>query len=73
MSAVAALSSEPVAKIRVMLVQALRSIGGKDAIPHLVAATEDADPAVRNAALHALSSFEGAVVSNVGGRSGGVR
>jgi len=73
MSAVAALSSEPVAKIRVMLVQALRSIGGKDAIPHLIAATEDADPAVRNAALHALSSFEGGVVSNVSGRSGGVR
>lgn len=71
--AVAALGSEPAAKIRAMLVQALPSLGGRDAIPHLIAASEDADPAVRNAALHALSSFEGAVVSNVGGRSGGVR
>ncbi|HDS62825.1 MAG TPA: HEAT repeat domain-containing protein [Methanofollis liminatans] len=72
-SAVAALSSEPAAKIRVMLVQALPSIGGRDAIPHLIAASEDADPAVRGAALHALSSFGGAVVDEVTGRTGGVR
>lgn len=62
----AALASEPVAKIRVMLVQALPSIGGRDAIPHLVAATEDADPAVRRAALQALSSFEDALVGRAG-------
>ena len=70
---VAALSSEPVAKIRVMLVQALPSIGGRNAIPHLLAAAEDADPAVRGAALHALSSFEGAVVDEVAGRVSGAR
>ncbi|NVO66151.1 HEAT repeat domain-containing protein [Methanofollis tationis] len=69
----AALSSEPAAKIRVMLVQALPSIGGRDAIPHLIAASEDADPAVRGAALHALSSFEGIVVDEVTGRAGCVR
>lgn len=56
---VAAFGSEPLAKIRVLLVQVLPSIGGTDAIPHLVTAMEDADPAVRKAVLHALSSFEG--------------
>jgi len=56
-SMVAALGSEPVAKIRVLLVHALSSVGGKDAIPHLIKATEDTDPAVRSAALQALSSF----------------
>lgn len=70
---VAALSSEPAARIRMMLVHTLPSIGGRDAIPHLIAATEDADPDVRNAALQALSSFEDSGFDETVGHAAGVR
>jgi len=72
-SVVAVLGSEPSARIRVMLVHALPSIGGRDAIPHLIAAREDSDPAVRNAALQALSSFEDTVVDRTAGHATGDR
>jgi hypothetical protein len=65
---VTALGSEQVTKIRVMLVNALPSIGGRSAIPYLITATEDVDPAVRKAALQALSSFGETVVDKETGR-----
>jgi HEAT repeat protein len=68
MNAISACLDDPAPEVRIASVEAMGTIASEAAIPHLIRATQDSDPRVRNGAARALSGFPGddAVVQALG-------